>query len=420
MTIEVKALPYPEALAFWRDKVLLPPGQYATLSDDAKMKAFGVSGIARIDELTTVYTALDRALADGTTFADFKKHCGEIFTSRGWTGRRAWRIENVFRTNVQAAYMTGRWQQAKDSAEDRPYGQYSAVRDSRTRPTHYALHGKIYPLDHVFWNSWWPPNGFLCRCTVKTLSQEEVKRRGLSVEKQDVTGRLIEPVHPKTGKKMPAVQLLPDTGWQHHPGKTAFGGITPVERTEYVDIPTRNFADYRRKSLGNLPAKAWMKYHRSDLLEPLEKYMQRTGATKAAAELYYAEQFLAEFGLKMGQEKVIADALGAPLIISEKLFYTAGGKIKVAKRGREKHMKLLARAIQNPFEIWLTPMRSKDGRIVLRRRYIAPFARGPEEKHTGLAIFDYGKYGWSGVTTFAPDSLKYGDKLRNGVLLYKR
>ncbi len=420
MTIEVKALPFKEAVEFWQDKILLSPSAYNRLSDEAKMKAFAVSGIAKTDELTTVYNALDKALTQGISFNEFKNQCGDIFTKRGWTGVAAWRVENIFRTNIQSAYMAGRWEQSKATMEDRPYGQYSAVRDSRTRPLHNALHGKIYPLDHLFWDTWWPLNGHMCRCAVKTLSRRQVENSGMTVEEQDITGQLIEPIDPKTGKKMPARKLMPDPGWSYHPGKTVFGGITPVEAGPAKDIGLRTFADYKRKGLKNLPAKAWREYEKADLLEDIEKHMHRTGVTREAAEAYYAEQFLSEFGLKMGQEKVIADALGEPLIISEKLFYTAGGKIKVAKRGREKHMKLLARSIQEPWEIWLTPMRTPDGKVILRRRYITPFSSGPDNRHAGLAVFDYGKDGWSGVTTFTPDSLEYGDKLRNGVLLYKQ
>ena len=35
------ALPMKEAIEFWQDKVLLKPGQFNSLADEAKLRAFG-------------------------------------------------------------------------------------------------------------------------------------------------------------------------------------------------------------------------------------------------------------------------------------------------------------------------------------------------------------------------------------------
>lgn len=54
--------------------------------------------------------------------------------------------------------------------ELRPYWQYDAVNDSKTRPSHLAMDGRVFMADDPIWDTWFPPNGFKCRCTVKTLS----------------------------------------------------------------------------------------------------------------------------------------------------------------------------------------------------------------------------------------------------------
>ncbi|MDE5831716.1 MAG: minor capsid protein, partial [Desulfovibrio sp.] len=61
---------------------------------------------------------------------------------------------------------------------------YLAIMDKRTRPSHAVLHEKIYPADHEFWDSNYPPNGFRCRCAVRTLSERQVGSEGLTVEKE--------------------------------------------------------------------------------------------------------------------------------------------------------------------------------------------------------------------------------------------
>ena len=59
---------------------------------------------------------------------------------------------------------------------------YDAVNDSHTRPSHLAMDGKVFPADHKIWDVWFPPNGFRCRCTVRTLSKRQVEARELKVE----------------------------------------------------------------------------------------------------------------------------------------------------------------------------------------------------------------------------------------------
>ncbi|MFH2064977.1 MAG: PBECR2 nuclease fold domain-containing protein [Pseudomonadota bacterium] len=420
MTVKPTALPYKEAEKFWEDKIKLSPGQYSKLSDEAKLRAFAVSGIAKQAELETVFGSLQKAITDGTTFADFQKDCGDIFEKRGWTGVRAWRVDNIFRTNIQTAYMTGRYKQMKAAAALRPYWQYSAVNDKRTRPTHAAIHEVVYPADHPFWDTWYPPNGFRCRCTMKSLSARQVEKRGLKIETKDITGTLVEPIDPETGNKMPARLLMPDPGFKYNPGKAVHGGLAPAEgEGGYEDMGKRTYKDFRRRKIDNLPKEAYAGFADKDLLPGAEEMKQLKNLSGKKAQQFYLDEFLKEFGISSGETKIFTDAIGEPLVIGEDLFRTAAGNLKITKRGRERYLKLLAKTIQDPYEVWLVPQRNKnDGRVVLRRRYIRAFSTGPENKLSGFVAFDYGSSGWGGVTAFAPDTLDYADKLRNGILLH--
>lgn len=223
MTLKFEPLPMQEAIKFWGDKVPMSPSQFNRLGAEAKLKAFAVSGIAKGDNLATVYASLQRALEQGISFEKFKEECGPIFERRGWTGKRAWRVDNIFRTNIQTAYNVGRYKQMKGATATRPYWMYDAVNDRRTRPTHRALNGKVFPADHEFWSTWMPPNGFRCRCSVTSLSARQAEKRGLKVESE--IPQLIEPIDPTTGNKMPAVQLLPDPGFAYNPGESYWGGM---------------------------------------------------------------------------------------------------------------------------------------------------------------------------------------------------
>lgn len=218
--IVVKPLPMAEALEYWRSKVQLTPKEFYALADVYKARAFTVSRLARADMLAEIHASLETALAEGTSFSAWKKSLSHVWEENGWTGVQAWRVDTIFRTNIQTAYNVGRYKQMMEVAADRPYWQYSAVNDSRTRPTHRALHGRVYRVDSPFWDTFYPPNGHRCRCKVKTLSARQVAQRGLEVREGNGLGELIEPIGPHGPE--PARPLMPDKGFEGNPGKEAW------------------------------------------------------------------------------------------------------------------------------------------------------------------------------------------------------
>jgi SPP1 gp7 family putative phage head morphogenesis protein len=169
--------PFAEAVAWFQSKRLVSREEFRALSREMQARAFTAAWVYAAEELQTVYEACLAALEGGGTLADFVRQTEEILG-------RPWHRETVFRTNVLSAYGRGHWEQAQAVRELRPYGRYSAVMDGRTRPSHAALHGLVYPLDHPFWRYYWPPWDYNCRCGVITLSGEEVKQQGLKVEEE--------------------------------------------------------------------------------------------------------------------------------------------------------------------------------------------------------------------------------------------
>lgn len=240
----LRPLPMAEALEFWRSKVQLSPREFYRLAEQYRVRAFTVSRLARADMLGEIFESIEKALAEGVSFGTWKHSLAPIWAENGWTGKAAWRVDNIFRTNIQTAYNVGRYKQMQSVAKARPYWQYSAVNDSRTRPTHRALHGRVYRHDSPFWDTFYPPNGFRCRCKVKTLSERQVKERSLTVHEGNGLGELIEPVGPNG--PMPARPLMPDRGFEGNPGKEAW---TP-DLSRYPDV----LREKLEKSLPPVPA----------------------------------------------------------------------------------------------------------------------------------------------------------------------
>ena len=64
-----------------------------------------------------------------------------------------------------SASMAGKWEQFMEDG-DRYNLQYRTVGDGKVRPTHAALHNVTLPPSDPFWDEYYPPNGWNCRCTV--------------------------------------------------------------------------------------------------------------------------------------------------------------------------------------------------------------------------------------------------------------
>lgn len=64
-----------------------------------------------------------------------------------------------------SAEMAGRWEQFMRDG-DRYYLQYRTQRDDKVRPEHAALDRVTLPPSDSFWEEFYPPNGWNCRCTV--------------------------------------------------------------------------------------------------------------------------------------------------------------------------------------------------------------------------------------------------------------
>lgn len=156
-------LPFEEAIAFFSDKLPLTAAEFYALADAARARAFTVARVTGMDVITDIHNAIGRALEAGETLKDFQGRLSDIMAARGWEGLTPWHAETVFRNNIQTAYSVGRHEQMTAAVDRFPYWEYDAVNDAATRPTHAAHDGKVYPADHPFWDTWYPPNGHRCR-----------------------------------------------------------------------------------------------------------------------------------------------------------------------------------------------------------------------------------------------------------------
>ena len=182
---------FDEAIAALRKLVPVNDEAFELLTARAKRRAFKVAGVANLDVVQDIFDAIDDAIANGTDLDDFKETVGEALEA-AWKGEvenPGWRLETIFRTNVQRSYAEGRYRQARDPdvLEDRPFWQFDAVIDNSTTDICEECNGTTLDADDPWWLEHQPPLHFNCRSTFITLTHEQALHAGLTDKPTDAS-----------------------------------------------------------------------------------------------------------------------------------------------------------------------------------------------------------------------------------------
>lgn len=239
------------AIEFWKQRAKLTDEEAKALGEGVKHRAFYVTGLAKQDLVQLVSDGIEEALKNGETLADFKARIAAAIQAQGW---HDYRVENIFRTNMQTAYSAGRYKKMQAVKASRPYWQYIAVMDKRVRPSHAILHEKVYPADHEFWATNYPPNGFRCRCGVRTLSARQVEKKGLTVETEMPKADMW--TDPKTGYEYFVHFPGADKGFRGNPGKDWCAGLLALT-TQRLEAAPPKLAAASVRSLVRGGFEAW-------------------------------------------------------------------------------------------------------------------------------------------------------------------
>lgn len=172
---------------------------YKEIQKEAHLKTFTIAKIMKLDLLADVQDSLIKSQKEGTSFKKWKKQLKPTLVEKGWYGEKeilnpktgeikniyigSRRLKTIFETNSRSAYMQGRANNIYSSANE--YIQYSSILDSRTRPDHKLLNNIVKHRNDKFWEKNFPPNGWGCRCYVKSLSKKDLERKGLKVDDTD-------------------------------------------------------------------------------------------------------------------------------------------------------------------------------------------------------------------------------------------
>jgi len=215
------SLPFDEAIQFFRQKLNIKSDVWSALYAEEHDHAFTVAGVMRDDMLEDFRTAIDQAIAEGTTYQAFLADFDTIVAKYGWSynGSRGWRTRTIYENNIRPAYNAGRYSQMTDPdvLRYRPNWMYQHGDSIHPRPMHLGWNGTVLPADDPWWDTHFTPNGWGCKCRIIALSNRDLTRLGKTVGTAPNDGSF-EWVNPSTGE----VRDIPrgiDPGWDYNPGK---------------------------------------------------------------------------------------------------------------------------------------------------------------------------------------------------------
>lgn len=388
-----------EAIDFLRNKLRLPTRAWTDLWGEQHARAFVVAGATRDALLADFQGALLKSMEEGRPFADFLADFDRIVETHGWSyrGGRTWRARTIFQANLRSAHMAGRWRQIQRTAARRPYLRYVQVQRETKREAHAPWHGLILPIEHPFWRSHFPPNGWYCLCSVQTVSERELRRRGwkVSAEAPAVALRQVTLNTPDG----PATVQVPegiDPGWGHNAGLAAYG-----------------YGNQRLALAGH--EGRW---------EPLIAPSQVAEGGAGPLEPQTPRGRVLPRNDGRGAREILRDVLGGDEATFED---PAGGIVSVGPAladhiaprpdGRERYLPLLPELIEDPQEIWVGfAVNSGTGQVALRRRYVKLLQLRRDTVLGLVADADNGSF--SGLTFFR-GQVSGARRLRWGLPVYQ-
>lgn len=230
----------PEVSAYFRDKNLKPGFSWQDVWNQEHAYNFTVAKAVDAELLATFKESLQRALDNGQSFETWRDGLWPELERLGWWGKRMVadptgkapdkavdfssprRLQTIFWSNVRSARAAGQWERAQRSKRALPYFLYVQTTSKEPRQEHLAWVGIILPVDHPFWDTHFPPNGWGCKCSVRQITQREADKLLQEPGYTDDPGdfeRTTTYINKRTGQVTQEPVGI-DPGWGTNPGKS--------------------------------------------------------------------------------------------------------------------------------------------------------------------------------------------------------
>lgn len=225
-----------EVTRYFRSKQAVPTFDWRDIAPEEHAFSWTVAKSVGYDILEDIRSAVDDAIVNRVPFEQFRQQLTPILQQQGWWGRRVAvdpvddmskvvqlgsirRLRTIYWANVRTAHAAGEWERTQRNKAFLPFLHYTLSGAERRRPEHEGWAGTVLPVDHPWWNSHYPPNGWGCKCGVRQISRGEATRLGWA---EGQTEPLVVR-EPWRNKRTGLTVMVPrgiDPGWDTNPGKS--------------------------------------------------------------------------------------------------------------------------------------------------------------------------------------------------------
>ncbi|MFZ5483495.1 MAG: phage minor head protein [Pseudomonadota bacterium] len=253
-------LPPEEAVDYMKRRGLLTETfDWRDLWQDEHLHQFTVSRLARLDLLEAIRDGITRSVEGDLSRRDWMRDIQAMLQKEGWWGEEEVldpvtgklvktvfdpaRLKLIYDTNTNMAYSAGLWERIARNKATSPYIRYITRRDEKVRITHQAWDNLALPVDHPFWDSHFPPNGWRCRCRAMSMSQRDYdtwKAQG-RLKTEPPPGETRRWVDKRSGE-VHQVPIGIDPGFAYNPGKATLASKGQLLLNRAIDADPRTAA----------------------------------------------------------------------------------------------------------------------------------------------------------------------------------
>lgn len=219
-----------EVTRYFDSKALRPSWDWRDVAPYEHAVSFTVAKSAGYDILADIKAALSDARRNYKDYGAFVNDLEPLLRRKGWWGKARdpktgkivqlgslRRLRTIYWANMTTAKAAGQWERAWFTREIRPYLVYETSSAENKRPLHLTWVGTILPVEHPWWRTHYPPNGWLCQCRVRQVSPAVARRLGYDPEKPAPDDGAYRWKNRRTGEVMRVPNGI-DPGWDSNPG----------------------------------------------------------------------------------------------------------------------------------------------------------------------------------------------------------
>ena len=195
-SLRIELLEEPEVTGFIDEHAAILDSGFETVEMSDRMRSrlqesdWIFSGMKTFHELNEAFPSLLDENGERKPFERFLKDVQSIDERYNRNYLRA-----EYNYAEASAEMAARWEDFQEDGDEYNL-QYRTAGDDKVRPEHAALHGVTLPMSDPFWDEYYPPNGWNCRCTVVQVlkdkypvtDREEAYARGREALAKDTKG----------------------------------------------------------------------------------------------------------------------------------------------------------------------------------------------------------------------------------------